>query len=114
MKWQRAVIVAMILSALGVGLLAGCGKGDSSSSGAPAGHAYMVARLIQDGAPKYFEYQQKCPVCDEGGLLAEQYVDVDGRRIYFDMEACKKSFQENQSKFLEKLDQRKKEWDQSH
>ena len=108
MTGRRAVMAGLVALALCVGMVAGCGQGGSSEDG-NSERIYLVARNIDDGAPKYFEAQEQCPVCDANELQAQHYADVDGKRIYFHDAECEEAFKENRSRYLEKLDKRKQE-----
>ena len=106
MSGRRAVMAGLAALALCVGMVAGCGDGQSSRENNKQRPA--SAEDIDDRAPKYLENQIKCPVCEIPKLREEIYVDVDGKRIYFDKKECRKKFEENRSKYLQKLDKWKK------
>jgi len=110
MKGRGFVIIGMVLAIFVFAATAGCG---GSSQGLP-GTTYRMAAKIDDGAQKYFEHQRRCPVCGEKGLVAGQYVEVDGKRVYLDSEACKQEFKKNQSQYLGKMDEWKKQWESTH
>ena len=102
-------MAGLVTLALCVGMVAGCGQDGRSSGAEKAPPLYLRAADIKDGAPKYFPEQGQCPVCPTSELREKIYVDVDGKRIYFDSEECRKKFKQNRSKYLQKLDKRKKE-----
>lgn len=110
MQRTGVLIIGMALAVFSVFVFVGCG---GSSQSLP-GTTYRTAAKIEDGAQKYFEHQRQCPVCGEKGLVAEQYVDVDGQRVYLDSQACKQEFEKNQSQYLGKVDKRKKQWESTH
>jgi len=62
-----------------------------------------MAKYIQDGVPNYNDEQKQCPICGAPGLHADQFVDVEGKRIYFDKKECVQKFKENQSAYLSKV-----------
>ena len=98
---RRAVFTAcgviLVLSALS---LAGC---EDSAGGLGGDEVEPVAFLIEDGATKYYKHQAWCPVCDKRPLHQSHYVDVEGKRIYFNSEECVKEFENDQSTYLSKF-----------
>lgn len=82
-------------------LMVGCG--DDPTGGRTGDQVETRARYIEDGATKYNPDQKQCPVCGAPDLHADQYVDVDGKRVYFDKQECREEFEQNQSKYLPKL-----------
>jgi len=110
MTGRRAVMAGLLVLALCVLTVAGCGQdGSSGASGKKRLRKYIAAKNIEDGAEKYDRVQSRCPVCDAQGVTAEHYVDVDGKRVYFDKKECKEKWEENQAKYLKKMKKRKQQ-----
>jgi len=101
----RRTMKVGLIAVLGVlicgALMSGCG-GDPTG-GRTGDQVETRARYITDGAPKYNPDQKQCPVCGAPDLHADQYVDVEGKRIYFDKKECVDEFQNNQSQYLPNL-----------
>lgn len=101
MKRILALIVCCAVIGAGGLALVGCGGGGASTGD----ETEAMAKMLEDGAPNYYDNQAWCPVCGSGGLNRNYSVDVDGERIYFDKEECQKKFENNQDELLEKFDQ---------
>lgn len=99
----------LILALVFVGLLvftAGCEESGPASSGSePDGRPAMA---FQDGHKKYYDHQFQCPVCGKEGLKPDIHVDLEQGRMYFDKEECKKEFNQDQEKYLQKFEQMKR------
>ncbi len=97
MKKRALLVTCGVVFALSLVFVAGCNDPAAGRGGDPK---EPLANLIEDGAPKYYKHQAWCTVCNGRPLYEKHYVDVDGKRIYFDSAECAKKFKENQSKYL--------------
>lgn len=101
MKKAVTLVVCCTVIVAGGAALLGCGGGGATTGD----EVEAMAKMLEDGAPNYYDNQAWCPVCGSGGLNRNYYVDVDGERIYFDKEECQKQFENNQDELLERFDQ---------
>lgn len=92
---KKLVLACAVLGLLGA-FLSGCGKEEQTGS-----DRAVEAMMLHPGTPKYFEMQTTCPVCGESPISEDYYVDINGKRLYFDKAECKKEFQGNQEQYLE-------------
>jgi len=91
------------LLALGLILVAGCGREEASTAG---GAAFPVTGQAARQAAATGESQiaqRLCPVM--GGQIDRKiYLDYSGRRVYFCCQMCVQTFNREPQKYLEKLD----------
>ena len=92
------VVCCAVLAAGGMAL-SGCGGGGPSTGD----EVEAMAKYLEDGAAKFYKNQAWCPVCGSGGLNENYYVDVNGKRIYFDEKECQQKFENNQSQLLDRF-----------
>ncbi len=104
---MKKIYVLVVVLAAACFVVSGCGKEKDGGGAAPK--TLPRADAILDGEPKYFKYQEQCPVCGADRMSPKHYADVEGKRIYFDSQECVEKFKKNQSKYLQELDKRKKE-----
>lgn len=91
---KKLILACAVLGLLCVFLTA-CGKQEQTGS-----DRAVEAMMLHPGTPKYFEMQTTCPVCDGIPISEDYYVDIDGRRLYFDKAECKQKFEGNQEQYL--------------
>ena len=98
MRWKMLVVVMVTVAGIFTLSLGspGCGAGGRAS------HP-KKARDIEDGSTKYFPRQFRCPVCGTAELNEEQFVDIDGKRIYFDRAECIDKFNQAPRNYLQRL-----------
>lgn len=94
-------LLILLVGAVMIGGMVGCG---GSEPGGPELGA--AASSFQSDVPPMNPEQKACPVC--GNAIAEDvYLDVDDggttKRIYFDKEQCKNTFDQNKATELRKF-----------
>lgn len=98
MGWRLPVaVVAMVVA---------CACLSACEPGQPSGGTDLeasMAKYIKDGESKYYPAQGKCIVCESPRLNGKYYVEEDGKRIYFDKQACVDKFKANRSKYLQEF-----------
>jgi hypothetical protein len=93
---KHTIVMVMAVIALACFASFGCGGGGG-------GTEPTRAMDIEDGSEKYFPRQYRCPVCGNVGLSKDQYVDIDGKRLYFDRAQCIDDFEQDRQKYLKRL-----------
>ena len=96
---MKARLALLLVVALMTAFAVGCGD-------EPGTQEVSYAGAIDDGAEKYAPSQYSCPVCGGRPIYGDYYVEVDGKRVYFDKEECAEKFDENRQKYLEELKKR--------
>ena len=99
---KKMLLVAALVVGLSMTAFVGCKKSSDVSS---KGDDAPPAITFQDGAQKFFDYQYECPVDGGKPLDPDLYVDVDGKRIYFDSQECVDEFKNNQEEYVQKLEE---------
>jgi len=87
-------------------MVVGCGeRAAPTKPGKPAAPAPVMAMSFDDGAEPYFPMQFVDPVSGEKPIKQEFFVDVDGKRVYFNSAESRDEFKKDPSKYLQALQQ---------
>ena len=98
---MKKILIAMMCMCLGVFFLSAVGCGQESTSTTTAPDRPKMAYDFRDGAPNYYDEQKSCPVCGTESIKEDIYVDLQGKRVYFDKQECADKFEGDAQKYIQ-------------
>jgi len=100
---RRLVLLAVFVCALGL-MAAGCGEGPVGKKAVESSAGEIVfASSFQDGVEPLYPNQFVDPVSGKQPIKQEFYVDVEGKRVYFNSAESRDQFQKDPSKYMDAL-----------
>jgi len=99
----RLMLLAALVGALGL-MAAGCGERPAGGRAVEtfAGET-VFASSFQDGVDALYPNQFVDPVSGKQPIKQEFYVDVEGKRVYFNSAESRDLFEKDPSKYMEAL-----------